>query len=340
MSRILLLAPAFHGYGQAIARALDRRGHETTVHAYDRHPTVMGRARRHLTVALPRAVGVERTDMERTRVTAAALRTLDAHRPDVVVVVKGDLLGPAFWARLEDGRIPRVVWLYDELRRTHYADGLVDHLGPVATYSRHDVATLEERGITTRYLPLAFDRDLDPDRSSGSPAPARLDEIGFVGARYPDRERLLLALVDAGVPVRAYGRDWSTHPTDRVRTWAWRRPPVPGERGLDRSAAYRVMEQSAATLNLHSDQDGFTMRTFEASGVGAVQLIDRRDVSSLYEDGVEVASWDSLDELVELCRRARLDRPWAERLREAGRARTLAEHTFDHRVAHLEELWC
>ena len=37
--------------------------------------------------------------------------------------------------------------------------------------------------------------------------------------------------------------------------------------------------------------------------------------------------------------RARADLAWAEGLREAGRRRTLAEHTFDHRVAVLEALW-
>jgi spore maturation protein CgeB len=140
--------------------------------------------------------------------------------------------------------------------------------------------------------------------------------------------------------VRAYGRDWSRHPVDRLRSWNWRRPAVPAERDIDRLAAYEVMAESAATLNLHADQDGFTMRTFEACGVGAVQLIDRTDLDGLYDDGTELASWRSVGELVELCRRARVDRVWTDGLRERGRARTLAEHTFDHRVAVLEELWC
>jgi len=335
MARILLFSPAFHGYGLAIARALDRRGHTTTVHEYDGHPRWAGRVQHHMTVALPRSLGVDRSRPDHARITDRAMTRLAEHRPDVVVVVKGDALGAGFWSALDERRIPRVVWLYDELRRTAYDDDLLRQLGPIASYSPHDVASLTDRGIPTRHLPLAFDRDaaLGPDR-------ARVDEISFVGARYPDRERALLELTAAGVPVRAYGRDWSTHPADRVRTWGWHRPAVPAHRGLDREAAYATMAASSATLNLHADQDGFTMRTFEACGVGAVQLIDRPDVSSLYDDGTELASWRSPDELTDLCRRARLDQAWAEGLRRAGRARTLAEHTFDHRVALLEELWC
>ena len=70
-----------------------------------------------------------------------------------------------------------------------------------------------------------------------------------------------------------------------------------------------------------------------------MQLIDRPDMAGLYDEGVEVAPWETFDELLELCARARVDLPWAEGLRQAGRRRTLAEHTFDHRVARLERLW-
>jgi spore maturation protein CgeB len=204
----------------------------------------------------------------------------------------------------------------------------------VTSYSPLDVKRLREDGIDAHHLPNAFDRD----RATVRPM-TRRDEISFVGARYPDREQALVGLHQAGVPVRAYGRDWSRHPFDRLRTWGWRRPDVPAERGVDRDTAYAVMAASAATVNMHTDQDGFAMRTFEACGAGAVQLIDRPDLAGLYDDGVEVAAWETFDELLELCQRARVDLAWADGLREAGRKRTLAEHTFDHRVAVVEQLW-
>ena len=66
---------------------------------------------------------------------------------------------------------------------------------------------------------------------------------------------------------------------------------MPAERDVDRDTAYAVMAASAATLSMHTDQDGFAMRTFEACGSGAVQLIDRTDMAGLYDDGVELATW-------------------------------------------------
>ena len=72
---------------------------------------------------------------------------------------------------------------------------------------------------------------------------------------------------------------------------------------------------------------------------GAVQLVDRADVSRHYEPGVELAVFGSPEEAAELAHRAATDRAWADGLRVAGRARTLAEHTFVHRARDLEDLW-
>jgi len=251
-----------------------------------------------------------------------------------VVVIKGDVLDPDFWDLLDERRLPRVVWLYDELRRVSYADETLSRVGPIATYSLHDLQRLAERGVNARHLPLAFDATIPGRARRGSSR-----DVVFVGARYPQREQTLLALVEAGVEVRAFGRQWSHHPFDRLRTWDLGRPAVPAGRDLGREDAYRAMADAAAALNIHGDQDGFTMRTFEACGVGAVQLIDRTDVGELYEPGAELATYSSVAELVELCQRSVSDGRWSASLREGGRRRTLAEHTFDHRVAVLEEMW-
>ena len=334
MTKVLVVTPAFHGYGDSIGNALRRRGHEVDVHPYDAHVTAWQKARQKLTVELPGQLGLDRWATSARRATDDTLRRLDAARPDVVLVIRGDLLEDRFWDRLERDRLPVVLWLYDEIRRMRYDADTFRRPTAVTSYSPLDVARLTEGGVPAHLLPNAFDRD-----SADVRARPRRDEISFVGARYPDRERALVGLQAAGVPVRAYGRDWSRHPVDRLRTWGWHRPALPAERDVDRDTAYAVMAASAATVNMHTDQDGFSMRTFEACGAGAVQLVDRPDLAGLYDDGVEVATWSSLEQLVELSERSRVDRAWADGLRAAGRKRTLAEHTFDHRVAVVEELW-
>ena len=172
-----------------------------------------------------------------------------------------------------------------------------------------------------------------------SPEPRHTNEIVFIGARYPRREELLTHLSARGVSLRAYGRDWSRHPLDRARTWQASRPDVPSARDINRLDGYALTAGAPAAINIHGDQDGFTMKTFEVPGVGGVQLIDRDDVSDFYEPGKEVAVFHDEAELLELCERAIRDDRWGDALRLAGRKRTLAEHTWAHRAAKVAELW-
>jgi spore maturation protein CgeB len=330
--KVLVVSPGFHGYHSAISAALVARGHQVSTLVYDDHGGLVGRSWHQLRHRLPHRLGAGSLRRLAQEETARATGAVRAIRPEAVVVVKGDTLGEQFWAALRG--LPRTTWLYDEARRTSWTGERLAGVGPVATYSALDAVDLEAAGIDARHVPLAFDH-----RLVGSPTHRRDPSITFVGARYPSREHVLMSLHEEGLPVRAYGRDWSAHPVDRLRTWRVAAPAIPAGRDVSRAEAYDLMAASVATLNMHGDQDGFTMRTFEAAGVGAVQLIDRTDLGALYEPGTEVLTWTTPEELTDLCRRTLADPAWTEGIRVAARARTLAEHTFDHRVAVLEDAW-
>ena len=327
-----MVSPGFHGYHSAIAAALVARGHEVTTHVYDDHGGLLGRSWHQLRHQLPHRVGAGSLRRLARDETARSAAAVELSRPQAVLVVKGDRLGEQFWAALRG--LPRITWLYDELRRTQWTVDRLARVGPLATYSAMDAVDLDAGAIDVRHVPLAFDH-----RLVSTPTTRRDQPITFIGARYPSREHVLTALHDGGVPVRAYGRDWSAHPVDRLRTWRVGAPTIPSRRDVSRAEAYDLMTASIATLNLHGDQDGFTMRTFEAAGVGGVELLDRTDTEGLYDPGSEVLTWETPEELADLCRRALGDTAWTTAIRAAARARTLAEHTFDHRIAVLEDAW-
>lgn len=330
--KVLLVSPSFHSYHEAIAAALGARGHSVSTHVYDDHGGFLGRSWHQLRHQLPHRIGAGPQRRLAREETVRATSVLQDFRPEAVVVVKGDTLGESFWAAMEG--LPRVVWLYDEVRRTRWTTERLARVGPVATYSRLDAADFKASKLDSRHVPLAFDHRLVP-----APTSRRTASVSFVGARYPSREDVLNALHEQGVPVRVLGRDWSGHPVDRLRTWRLHAPALPAGRDVTRAEAYNLMAASVATLNLHDDQDGFTMRTFEAAGVGGVELVDRTDIDGLYDPGVEVLTWTSVEQLTELCWRTLADPDWANGIRAAARVRTLAEHTFDHRVAVLEGAW-
>lgn len=331
--RILLISPVFHDYWRSLADAFEADGHTVVPHCYDVHDSFTGKLWNKIAYE-----GLDRLrpDMGTKRfahvVTERARATLRAVRPDVVVIVKGDLFESGFWDDLDDAGVPRLLWLWDELRRTRHSLESLRRFPSVASYSPLDVETLRETGINAHLLPNAF----DPARV-GPPVPS--DDVVFIGARYPKRERLLVDLVDLGVPVRAIGRDWSTRPVDRLRTWSWARPPVPSDADVPLPEACGIMAGAIAALNIHGDQDGFTMRTFEAAGAGGLQLIDRDDVGRFFEPEFEVITFESAEEAAELAGRAQADRAWARSIAAAAKARALSEHTFLHRTRLMAEQW-
>lgn len=330
--RLLVVSPAFHGYWHALEDAFARLGWEVATLRYDEHVRLSDKLAVKLRGELPRLVG-RREDAALAEAASRRARTaVHTFHPDRVLVVKGDLLTDTFWDALDRPRVPRTIWLYDELRRTRYTDAALGRADAVASYSRQDCAALAAAGHRVLHVPLGFD-------TTTAFVPLHRGDVTFIGARYPQRAALLEHLHRAGVPVRAFGRDWSHHWFDRGRTWRLTAPEFGTGRDLSREETYGVMAGGPATLNIHGDQDGFTMRTFEASGVGAVQVVDRPDVAEFYDPDAEVAVFTSPEELVELARRAIADDRWGDRLRAAARARTLAEHTFVHRARALATQW-
>lgn len=328
-----MVSPGFHGYGTAIARCLERRGHDVTLHTYDqasKGETLWNKLRYELPAKLRGGESLFSEEL----VTRRAVERLEQVRPDLVLTVRGDVLGPDYWHAVAGRTSHSVAWLYDELRRMRHDVDLLASAASIATYSAGDAAQLQHRGVDAQYVPLAYDPQIAPEGRG----PAGV--VTFVGARFAAREQILRALVAHGVPARAYGRSWSGHPLDRLRTWRLTdSAPVSAGRDVALPQAYAIMRDGAATLNIHGDQDGFTMRTFEACGIGAVQIVDRDDVSEFYEPGTEVLVQHGPEETVELCRRVLADPARMAAMRERARAHTLAEHTLDARVARLEEMW-
>ena len=304
--RVLLVSPGFHGYHSAIAAALTARGHDVSTVVYDDHGGVVGRTWHQLRHQLPHRLGAGELRRLAREETAAAVDAVRQASPDAVVVVKGDTLGPEFWDAVAG--LPRVTWLYDEVRRTRWSLDRLAEVGPVASYSAHDDAAFVAAGIDSRHLPLAYDHRARAHAHLAAQRRRHLRRRALPRTR-GGAARAAASAAYACAPTAATGpatRSTACGPGGSPP------PPCPPGATCHAPAAYDVMAASVATLNLHGDQDGFTMRTFEAAGVGAVQLVDRGDVADLYEPGIEVLPWTSLDELADLCRRAATDTAWAD----------------------------
>ena len=102
---------------------------------------------------------------------------------------------------------------------------------------------------------------------------------------------------------------------------------------------YRALARSRITLNRHIDvaeNNANNMRLYEATGVGAMLLTDRKEnLHELFDVGREVVAYSSKEEAAELVRYYQNHPDEAARIAKAGQARTLREHTYAHRMQEL-----
>ena len=102
---------------------------------------------------------------------------------------------------------------------------------------------------------------------------------------------------------------------------------------------YQVLRRSRITLNSHIDlagREAGNMRLFEATGVGAFLLTDFKDnLHTLFAPDREVAVWRSIDDCLAAIDRALGDDMRRAAIARAGQARTMAQHTYRHRVRQI-----
>lgn len=331
--KLLIISPAFHGYCHSIADGFRGLGYEVTVHRYDAFDTMKDKVRNKALYELPSKLGFDGQKAAEKAATSKALEVIEQVKPDKLIVIKADTLGDNFWQAVADRKVPYLLWLYDDLKRHRYTIEFLRSLPAVVSYARSEAESFAAEGINAHFVANGYDPKLAAFPTT------RVPEIVFVGSRYENRETILLALKDAGLSVRAYGRGWSHHPFDRLRTWELKRPNLPAERDIPLHEAYRVQAAAAASLNVHGLQAGLAMRTFEVPGMNGLQLIDRPDVAEFYEIGKEVLLYQSTEELIELCQHIIADPRWSDSIRAAGLKRSQAEHTFFHRAQSMDALW-
>lgn len=124
----------------------------------------------------------------------------------------------------------------------------------------------------------------------------------------------------------------------------WREllPAVPGLRLHPEIGYYEELPgfypQSDVNFNCTSVQmkGAVNQRVFDVPAAGAFLLTDRRaQLESMFEPGREIVLFESPEEVPELLARYLADAPARRRVAQAGRARVLAEHTYEHRLRSL-----
>ena len=117
-------------------------------------------------------------------------------------------------------------------------------------------------------------------------------------------------------------------------------PIVPRHHGeVWGSNMYRTLARSRITLNRHinvAENNANNMRLYEATGVGALLLTDRKNnLNELFEIGKEVVVYSNPEEAAEMIRYYLQHPAEADLIARAGQKRTLRDHTYKNRMDEL-----
>jgi spore maturation protein CgeB len=186
-------------------------------------------------------------------------------------------------------------------------------------------------GVRAEVSHLAF----EPSVLGALPAAAEPDvDISFVGTVSADH-RQRIALLEA-VAKRHDLKLWGNLPRSLPAASPLHRCFQGEVWGAD---MYQVLQRSRITLNSHIDfagREAGNMRLFEATGVGAFLLTDFKDnLDTLFAPDREVAVWRSIDDCLKAIDHHLGDDNSRAAISHAGQARTMAQHTFRHRVSEI-----
>ena len=196
------------------------------------------------------------------------------------------------------------------------------------------VAHFRERGVPSAYNRLAFEPSVF-ERIGPQTRDIPLSFVGSVAEVHKNR-LAMLEYVAERLPLEIWGTHVERLPASSplrrcYRGEAWGR------------AMLELLGRSQITLNNHEAVAGIhanNLRLFEASGMGALQVVDHQsDLRDIYLPGEEVAAFESLEDCVRQVERLMGDAATRARMALAGQKRAFESHNYFRRTGELLDIF-
>lgn len=200
-----------------------------------------------------------------------------------------------------------------------------------------DVDYLKSRGVKdVVVVPLGYygamfgEVELTPDDERRLGA-----DVGFIGHWEPATEKLVLELLERGLPLRVRGSSWH-----KARAWSKLRGAVEST-WIPQSDFVKCIRATRINLGINStmNRNQASGRSFEIPAAGGFLLAKRSEEHlAMYEEGKEAEFWDSAEELVEKATYYLAHDEERRSIAENGRRRLRASGTsFEEMMAGLVE---
>ena len=297
MSKVLVIGPNYFNFLSAVRSAFEDLGWKAYAEGYDNpvHPyNVLNKLR-------------WKFDSDHDKLVAASRRSFRKHiekrfralKPELVFIMNGDMLTPSTMDFFRNSA--RVaLWFFDSMDKVKGSGMLARHSDMVFSFEQSDVEMLNARGVTSYFLPQAYDsrvyRPLGLERDidilfigNMMYSPKRKDVVNRVIAAFPDRK----------IEVHGLYQPWYKG----ISAW-WHRPhkDIITNANVTPAQANRLYNRAKVVLNVHQEHQkcGANPRVFEILGSGAYQVCDANTfLEVLFSDG-GVGLYHSPEEMLSL----------------------------------------
>lgn len=336
--RIIVVLPLYGGslpIGRYVAAALADMGHLVeTFEAPDFHPAY--ESLKNLRVTTDRLDYLQNSFLN--VVSQSVLAKVETFEPDLVLAMAQAPLNHQALKRLRRDGVTTAMWFVEDHRLFTYWKSFAPFYDIFAVIQKEPfLSDLDAIGQPNGlYLPLAalpaFHRPMEL-----TPAERRRfgSDVSFMGAGYPNRRAAFRHLVSHDF--KLWGTEWEG---DHVLE------PLVQMQGARVSPedCVKIFNATRINLNLHSSiqadrlvsgGDFVNPRTFELAACGAFQLTDTRSLLGEAFADDELATFASMEELIEKVDYFLEHPDECHGFAQRGRARGLRDHTYQARMQAL-----
>lgn len=330
--KVLVIGPDFYGYSKSVKKAFQRLGYKTDIINYRKsHKNTLFKRARLKFETIFRVNYYE--NMEINKWNQLILKKYSEFKPEVVMVLKGDMLTKKTLKKMKDSII--ILWVMDSifsLKETYENIDLYDYR---FMFEKTDVDKLKKRGIKSWFLPSAL------DESVYYPVliPKKDIDLLFVGGIDSKRQIILENLIEdfPKLNIQFFGIYIGRIIRKRhIKYYFKGYKKYFKNKTISPSEVNKLYSKTKIAINIHREQSkyGCNQRFFEILGTKTFQLVDsNKFIDDVFPD--KVVSYVSYEDLKDKIKKYLFDESSRSIIVEKGYQEVINNHTFLKRVMYV-----
>lgn len=256
-------------------------------------------------------------------------------KPDILFTTKGVIIYPETLVEIRAMGIKTVNWFFENIDPPNYKGWFLKTHQYYDYFFNYDPMIAEKFKLSSgnlKYLPVAADPDFYKVQGLDQ---KEIDffscDVCFVGALYPEREKLLSAVKKLGVDLKIFG--W--------KSWFYSSLAENYHGPLSVSGVAKAYSLAKISLNnnLQPQNGGVNLKTFEIPASRGFQISDDQpDLKNLFEPGKEIETYKTEDELLDKIKFYLSNEIKRRQIALAGYQRVLRDHTLNQKIKTILEV--